>query len=31
MNLTGKHHRILQQECVERQGIKRKLKLVDSE
>jgi hypothetical protein len=25
MNLTGKHHRILQQECVGRQGIKRKL------
>jgi hypothetical protein len=31
MNLTGKHHRILQQECVGRQGIKRKLKIMDSE
>jgi hypothetical protein len=31
MNLTGKHHRIKQQECVGRMGIKRKLNIVDSE
>jgi hypothetical protein len=31
MNLTGKPHRIQQQECVGRQGIKRKLKIMDSE
>jgi hypothetical protein len=31
MNLSSKHHRILQQECVGRQGIKRKLNIVDSE
>jgi hypothetical protein len=31
MNLSGKHHRIKQQECVGRMGIKRKLKMVDSE
>jgi hypothetical protein len=31
MNLTGKHHHILQQECVGRQGIKRKLNIVDYE
>jgi hypothetical protein len=30
-NLTGKPHRIQQQECVGRQGIKRKLKIMDSE
>jgi hypothetical protein len=31
MNLGGKHHHIKQQECVGRMGIKRKLKMVDSE
>jgi hypothetical protein len=31
MNLSGKHRRIKQQECVRRMGIKRKLKMVDSE
>jgi hypothetical protein len=31
LNLTGKHHRINQQECVGRMGIQRKLKIVDSE
>jgi hypothetical protein len=31
MNLTGKPHHIQQQERVGRQGIKRKLKIVDSE
>jgi hypothetical protein len=31
MNLSGKHHRILPQECVGSQGIKRKLNIVDSE
>jgi hypothetical protein len=31
MNLTGKHHRIKQQECAGRMGIKRKLNIVDSE
>jgi hypothetical protein len=31
MNLSGKHHRIKQQECVGRMGIKSKLNIVDSE
>jgi hypothetical protein len=31
MNLAGKPHRIQQQECVGRQGIKRKLNIVNSE
>jgi hypothetical protein len=31
MNLSGKHHRIKQQECVGRMENKRKVKLVDSE
>jgi hypothetical protein len=31
MNLSGKHHRILPQECVGRMGNKRKLEIVDSE
>jgi hypothetical protein len=31
MNLSSKHHRIKQQECVGRMGIKRKLNIVDSE
>jgi hypothetical protein len=31
MNLSGKHYRIKQQECDGRMGIKRKLKMVDSE
>jgi hypothetical protein len=31
MNLSVKPHRIQQQECVGRMGIKRKLKIVDSE
>jgi hypothetical protein len=31
MNLIGKPHCIQQQECVGRQGIKRKLNIVDSE
>jgi hypothetical protein len=31
MNLSGKHRHIQQQECVGRMGIKKKLKIVDSE
>jgi hypothetical protein len=31
MNLSGKHHRIEQQECVGRTEIKRKVTFVDSE
>jgi hypothetical protein len=31
MKLSGRHHCIKQQECVGRMGIKRKLKIVDSE
>jgi hypothetical protein len=31
MNLSGKHHRIKQQECVRRMENKRKLNIMDSE
>jgi hypothetical protein len=31
MNLSGKHHRIKQQECVGRMENKKKIKIMDSE